>query len=279
MTTAYSCNFRQHLIDYGIYPDGYEYPDGRIPALPDNWDDINQRLIQRRRSLSPSRFNNDDFRKFKRANTLAYNEDPVRAEVVSMIEGDDFGDPKCCGGDYRFANLAPLTDGSLASATPDRFYGARPEQLNREIREEIGSLIVPSKDDRPIAPNFFLEAKGLRGTLAVAERQACYDGALGARAMHTLQSYQQRPTFDNNAYTIISTYDNRTLTLYTTHPIEPSDPWCRPEYIMTQLRCFAMIDSPESFRQGAAAYRNARDWAKERRDEFIRLANERRLNV
>lgn len=36
-----------------------------------------------------------------------------------------------------------------------------------------------------------------------------------------------------------------------------------------------MTSDFETFRQGATAYRNARDWAKEQRDEAIRRANER----
>ena len=36
-----------------------------------------------------------------------------------------------------------------------------------------------------------------------------------------------------------------------------------------------MTDTAETFRQGATAYRNARDWAKEQRDEMIKRANDR----
>jgi hypothetical protein len=36
-----------------------------------------------------------------------------------------------------------------------------------------------------------------------------------------------------------------------------------------------MTSDPETFRKGATAYRNARDWTKEQRDEAIRRANER----
>lgn len=35
-----------------------------------------------------------------------------------------------------------------------------------------------------------------------------------------------------------------------------------------------MTNSAKSFRQGATAYRNARDWTKKQRDEAIRRANE-----
>ncbi|KKZ63511.1 hypothetical protein EMCG_02170 [[Emmonsia] crescens] len=44
---------------------------------------------------------------------------------------------------------------------------------------------------------------------------------------------------------------------------------------MTPLRSFAMTNNPDTFRSGACAYRNARDWAKEQRDELIKSANER----
>ncbi|OJD23055.1 hypothetical protein ACJ73_05590 [Blastomyces percursus] len=48
---------------------------------------------------------------------------------------------------------------------------------------------------------------------------------------------------------------------------------------MTPLRSFAMTDNPDTFRSGACAYRNARDWAQEPRDEFIKSANERRSEL
>jgi hypothetical protein len=73
-------------------------------------------------------------------------------------------------------------------------------------------------EDKPIAPNFFLEAKGLDGSLAVARRQACYNGALGTRGIQSLQSYRQDELiYDNNAYTFTSTYYSGTLKMYTTY--------------------------------------------------------------
>ena len=40
-----------------------------------------------------------------------------------------------------------------------------------------------------------------------------------------------------------------------------------------------MTDIPETFRQGATALRNARDWAKEKREELIIAANGKALNM
>ncbi|KAI2144408.1 hypothetical protein LOY90_005769 [Ophidiomyces ophidiicola] len=250
--SAYSRNFQQNLIDHGVYPDGYEFPDGNVPSQPNNFDEI-----------------------FKRADINASKERPVTTSVIPILEGE-IDDPKCVRGDYPFGNLASLTDGTLASAKPDYFYGARPEQLDRQIRKDLGHYIIPlTQDHLPMAPNLFLEAKGPDGSLAVATWQACYDGALGARGMHSLQSYRQEPIYDNNAYTLTSTYHGGQLKMYTTHITRPEDGETRPEYIMTQVNTWAMTGNQEGFRQGASAYRNARDWAKETRDKFIQAANER----
>lgn len=54
---------------------------------------------------------------------------------------------------------------------------------------------------RPVRP-LFLAAKGPDGSLGIAGKQACYDGALGAIGIQSLQSYgETQPVYDN-AYTI-----------------------------------------------------------------------------
>jgi len=127
-----------------------------------------------------------------------------------------------------------------------------------------------------LAPNFFLQAKGPDGSLAVAGRQACYDGALGARGMHSLQSYgQEDPVFDNSAYTVSSIYHGGQLKMFTSHPSKPVNPGNRPIYYTNQVNAWSMTGNVETFRQGATYFRNGRDWTKEQRDEAIRLANER----
>jgi hypothetical protein len=276
----YSRNFQQRLIDGGVYPDEYEYPDGRVPPEPDNIEEINERLKQPRPSLSPSQFPNEKFREFKRADAHVSKENKATKTVVPIIEGK-ITDNKCVEGDVLFNNLAPLTEDMLTAAKPDLYCGARPEQLNRRVRDDLSSYIIPStQDDLPIAPNFFLAAKGPDGTAAVARRQACYDGALGARGMNSLQSYEEdEPVYDNNAYTITSIYSDGQLKIYTSHPIQPTSPGGQPEYCMSQLRSFAMTDTAETFRQGATAYRNAREWTKEQRDEAIKQANKTAVEI
>ena len=81
-------------------------------------------------------------------------------------------------------------------------------------------------------------------------RQACYDGALGARGIHSLQSFgTSKPVYDYNAYTIESNYHGGTLKMYTTHPTESQNPNRRSEYHMNPLRGWLLTDSADSFRQ------------------------------
>jgi hypothetical protein len=176
----YSRNFQQNLINGGVYPDRYKYPDGQVLLKPDNLKEINEILIQPRPSLSPSRFSNENFKEFQEADAYISKENKVTKTVILIIEGKIINH-KYVEGDVLFINLTPLTDDLLTSAKPDLYHSARPEQLDRRVRDELSGYIIPStQDDLPIAPNFFLAAKGLNGTAIVVRRQACYDGALGA---------------------------------------------------------------------------------------------------
>ncbi|KAF2786423.1 hypothetical protein K505DRAFT_354483 [Melanomma pulvis-pyrius CBS 109.77] len=275
-TGVYDRAFLQHLVDHKIYPSNHIHPDGSVHAKPTNWKDIHQRLTQPRPSLSGSRFTDEDYERFLLAENSALKEKQVSESVIPLIEGKT-RNPKCRSGGIPFTNLHPLTDGTLKPGNPDIYYGARPEQLSRKVRDDLEGQIIPStQHDLPIAPNFFLEVKGPDGVLARARRQACYDGALGARSMHSLQSYgQDNLVYDNNATAITSTYHGGNLTMYATHVAQPTSPGGCPGYHMTQLRSIAMIDGRDALRNGLIAYRNAKEWAEEQRNEAIRQANER----
>jgi hypothetical protein len=87
----------------------------------------------------------------------------------------------------KFGNLDPLTDSTIVLANLDLFYSACLEQLDQRIRDKLnGYIILSTIEDKPMAPNFYFEAKGLDGSAAVARRQACYDGAIGARGLQSL---------------------------------------------------------------------------------------------
>jgi hypothetical protein len=134
-----------------------------------------------------------------------------------------------------------------------------------------------------MAPNFFVEAKGHDGSIPVATCQACYDGALGARAMHFLQQFgttgsNNSPAYyDNIAFTMTSAYHSGILGLYTTHPTSSRSNDDNPDhhhtdYVVMPLGKWVLNGSPEAYRQGTTAYRNASDLANQQRNRFIKLA-------
>ena len=239
---------------------------------PDNREEIKKRLAQPRASLSPSRFTEEDFEKFEERNTQALTETKVMSKVFPMIAGTaDIPSQE----NLRFTNLDDLTDGSITDAQPDHYDGIRPEHVDKHIREELGPYIVPSTNTAaPCLPNFFSEGKGQDGPGAVNKLQACYDGALGERAMNTLLSYNNPEAEQYNiAHTITSTYHGGLLRIYSMHASQTSNPKHPIEYRMTQLRGWDITDSADKFREGATALRNARDWAKERREELVAMAS------
>lgn len=266
--TPYNRGFEQHLTDHAIHPDW----KSQEPGL----EGVKSALGVPRPSLSPSRFSDSAFKTFRQNDAQAKDEDDVKLYVVPTITGaKHINHPSATN--TQFANLEPLTDGTIAPAQPDMYYGAYPEQLDRSIRDDLGHHIIPSTMlDKPMAPNFFLKAKGPNGSLAVATRQARYDGAVGTRAMHSLQNYgAEEPVYDGKPYTFSSIYHGGTLKMYAHHATAPTTPGGRPEYHMTQLRTISMTDTRETFVDGATAFRNARDLAKQHRDTFIQAANAR----
>lgn len=275
-TGPYDRAFQQHLIDHGILPDGYEFPDGQFPSDPENIDEIAEALARPRPSLSPTLLSREDFREFKRANDHANKEGQVMKNVIPVIEGR-LKDPKCAAGDIPFNNLDHLTDGTLVSGKPDYYHGARPEQMDRKLREELSGLIVPStQGDLPVAPNFFVEVKGPDGSAAVAKRQITYDTALGERGQVALDDYfEPEPKYNNEAHTLGCTYQDGTLKIYASHRIPPSKPGTKPGYVLTQVNSWSLTGNLESFREGITAYRNGREWTKKLRDQAIDQANER----
>ncbi|EFQ99551.1 hypothetical protein MGYG_02564 [Nannizzia gypsea CBS 118893] len=272
-SSIYDGNFEQTLIEHGIYPDEHIYA-GRT-ARPDNLDEINERLSQRRASLSPSRCIDNEFRRFK------YRDAASRISSMNDVLHDIEGrtpDYRCMEYGLQFDGLAPLADDIQATAKPDCYFGACLEQLRPQLREELSDFILPSEESSLMVPNFFLQARKADRSFAVMSRQACYHGVLGARGIHKLRSYihdnRKDNICDNKAYTITATYHGGHLRLCTVHPVIPGEGNWRPkdnelEYVMTQLNAWSMIGNAESFRQGLTAYRNARDWAKEQRNRVI----------
>lgn len=129
-----------------------------------------ERQRQTRRSLSPTRFSQEDYETFVQADADAAKEKQVTSTVIPIIQGD-IGDNKCVSGGIPFTTLQHLTDGAIVPGNPDVYHGARPELLNRRIRDELNEYIIPStQEDLLVAPNFFVAVKGPDGSAAVAKR-------------------------------------------------------------------------------------------------------------
>ena len=264
--------FEQELIDNGAYPPGYD------DIEPGNLDEILERLGQPRASLSPSKFSRGDFLHFRRRNDEATTEAEVMSQVFPMIIGKT-NIPS--GYNQVFNNLKPLGD-HISDPQPDYFNGARTSEIRPKVRNDLEQYIVPSSQrHRPALPNFFTEAKGPDGKASKAKRQITQDLAAGARGMLMTQSYElDERVFDNKAHTFGSTYHSGTgtLQLYAMHPTEPGDADGKLEYHTTKINGYDLTGNQDTHRQGIGAFRNLRDLAKERRDEFIALANERANN-
>ncbi|KAM0415721.1 hypothetical protein ACHAPT_013306 [Fusarium lateritium] len=267
-TTPYNRGFEQHLTDHGVHP----IYSSKEPDL----EEARAAIAVPRSSLSPSTFSDSAFRTFQESNVRAKDEDDVKADVIPTITGPRQAS-QLLARNTAFGNLEPLTDGTLTPANPDFYYGAYPDKLDRSIRSELASHIIPSTmEDKPMAPNFFLEVKGPDGSPAVAARQARYDGAIGSRGIHSLQNYgREGPQYDGQAHTYSSTYHDGLLKLYAHHVTAPTTKGGRPEYHMTQVNAWAMTGDIDTFRRGASAFRNARDLAEQHRDNFIQAANAR----
>ena len=233
-------------------------------------EEIREIARQARRSLSPSVFTPSAHKKFQQE-LSATKKEKQADKAFDTIEGS-VNDYHCRSGHIPFTNLRPLTDGTLTAPNPDVYHGSRPEDINVKVCNELQYLIIPStQTDLPVLPNCFVAVKGPDENLRVAEIQARYDGAIGARAMHALQTWgQTEKMFDGNAYTIASVFSGGTLKLYTTHPVEVSG---RDEYVMTVIETFTVDGSRAKFLEAVTAYRNLRDWAKDCRDTFVEAAN------
>ncbi|OAG34444.1 hypothetical protein AYO21_11396 [Fonsecaea monophora] len=267
--TAHDSNFGQALIDAGI-----NQPSRTIQ--PSNVGDIRTDMAKRRPSLSPPRFNDKDFADFQDLCDLVSDEATTRAQVMSIIAGKPRKDHYNAAG-REFSHLEPFAD-ELPRPKPDLYDGAFPRQIDLKIRHDLGGHIVPSNDTSlPAAPNFFLEVKGESGRADVARRQARHDGAVGARAMHSLQNYKSDEIkYDGNAYSYSAVYlqGGAVLRLYSHHLTAPRAPGQPVECHMTQLRGYELSDSIETFGTGVTSFRNLRDRAKTVRDDFISHANQ-----
>lgn len=257
----------QHLDDNGIHS------VGRNP-IPINWGEIKNMMEQP--TPLPASYQAQYEAFLNVISEVSWGADVVR-RIYPLLAGDnDIYSAKGC----RFSNLEKLTDGSITMVSPDRYDGANPNDVDQEILAELSTFVKPvAKKDTPVYPNFFVELKDPKYELSKAEQRARYSGAIGSRAIHRLRSFavaEPGIVFDGNAYTITAIYHQESLRLYAHHPVKPSAPGGVIKYRMTLIDHIAMNGDLNSFRRGVTAFRNSREWARNKRDELIAAAAARK---
>lgn len=81
-SSAYDAAFEGKMIDNGFFPDGYD-----DDLEPENMDDIRSQLDKPRASLSPSKFDTEAFKDFRKANREAATEPEIMANVFPILAG------------------------------------------------------------------------------------------------------------------------------------------------------------------------------------------------
>lgn len=271
-TSAYDSVFEQHLNDHDIYKNN-------CAQRSSNWAQINKRLAQSRSSLFFSQFIEIVFEIFQQINEDALIENKVMSKMFLIIVDtvDIFSQEN-----LWFTNLKDLINDFIIKTQSDFYDKTRSEELNKQIREDLESYIVPLTNAVALCLlNFFIENKDFKELTDVCKNQAMYDEALDVWRIHELWSYiDSKTTFDNNAYTIASTYhSSELLIMYTTHSVKSTNSKNSIEYCMTQLNFYAMTENSDSFRQEADAWRNDRKYMNANRKTFIAAANAKALNA
>ena len=263
-SSAYDGNFEQHLADNNVLPPSR----AQRAANHAEW----QEALTRPRS-SPSRRSSASYSSFVRAAEAAKDEAEVMSKVFPRILGSS---KHASGENVPFRHIEQITR-KIVFPQPDYYQGEVPREGNRTLREKLDKAIVPSKrKDRAFLPTYFVEAKGPDGSYIVARRQACHDGAIGARAMHSLQSFGGSGDYDGKAYTASAIYHGEgDLKLYTHHQTQPRGRGTLEHTHMTPLYAGNLMNDSRSFREGRTAFRNVGDKANEYRVQFINDANRR----
>lgn len=268
-TNAYDTNFEKMLADRGItQPD----PDHE-PVNKNEW---LVGLAQERSSNSVETISDDYFREFQRVVKQAHVETKVMKFIYPYLRGDARVDNAHIGQQNRVcANWEKLTDEKLVIPQPDLFDGIN-ELSYPQLRSELPKSIVPADNNSPSLPNLFAEFKSPKGTSGCAERQACYDGALGARGIHRARNYGMEPgeeMYDNKAYTISFTYVGGTLAAFLHFISKRRDPADDLQYKMHLLDGWHLRGNMDQLKKGITAFRNARDMARRIREEVARIAS------
>lgn len=235
--------------------------------------EIRKTLEKPRDSLSPSAVS-ETSRDGPQKKMENVPERDISQQVLPLFNLDkDISNGRYC----QFTNLASITERTAVNPVANIFDGAHPDDVNKKVRKDLNKIIIPSKEAGVlIAPNFFLEARSSYARPMVAGRQLMLNGAHGAHAMHALQNYGigEEPFYDGNAYAFSAILFDITLQLYAHHMTAPTKFGDRPGYHTTLLKRYGLV-SKKTYSKAIGAFKNLMERARDDRDLFIGIANER----
>ena len=171
-------------------------------------------------------------------------------------------------------NLADLSeDDKLIIPKPDYMEGCEWSHANKRLCDALSPFIVPTNAEKaPFSPNFFTKVGGGPDIPHDVEKQARYDGAIGARGIHTMLNLgKATEVFDGKAYTVTFVYYSGCLQMWL-HFVAPTGDPKHPRCYQTAIASSWALNRLEDFRDGVTAYRNAQDLAHELREEVVRQA-------
>lgn len=150
-SSAYDKCFEQHLNDHHIYMNDRK-SELQIPK-----EELYQRLAQPRPSLASSQFSDNAYKDFQRKNEDVVTEGEVMRDLLPIIAGSsDIPNRQ----DLCFTQLDTIANGTVVDAQPDFYDGARFGDIDTQVREDLGSLIIPTGHRKaPVAPNFSWKPK------------------------------------------------------------------------------------------------------------------------
>ena len=156
---------------------------------------------------------------------------------------------------------------------PDYMEGCQIGHANMRLREVLSPFIVFAEvEEAPFSSNFFTKVLGNSDTIDDAEKQARFDGALGARGIRMMLNIgKATEVFDGKAYTVTFIYFHGCLRMWLHFVALTGDPE-HPRCYQTALASSWALGNPEGFREGVMAYRNAQDLAHDLREEIVRQA-------
>lgn len=259
----------------------YDMEDAVFTSPPSNHIEMTKALSKRRGSLDDDTELEKLRLDFITAQEAASPEDTQSQEHYSTLNCRSHKLPVTnVANNKHFIAIKSLPEGLNTQCAPDRAEGLPNIAVPRAVLDAIGGYKDPGPDV-PVAPNFFMEAKGPAGKLWVMKNQIFWDLFVGGRAMQRLLQFSATDpkefSYDLECHTLGFTLFANVLTLYTVHPLfdndMPGEGWAI--FLMRAWVLHDPVGGLGVFREALTWYHNASDWALVERPKALEQAKQR----